>query len=217
MIVRTMATTPSVSAFKRSGLIPVLLFRVLIPERDDGSKTCGKWLNPFVNRKRIAGFALAAAAACCSASALAKDAPKPSLTLDPITARTLLAPVEDVRNLAPVYRLDPGPEPAAGQRARLSVELGDSTLFAITGRLSRQLGPPGPLKAGHARALGLKRGDSGKVYGAGISRTIRGVDVSATYQYSKLSREQPEGSEAGIDGLGRSHSLRATARIRFRP
>lgn len=150
-------------------------------------------------------------------TALAKDPPKPSLTLDPITARSLLAPIEDARSLAPVYRLDPGLEPASGQRARLSVEVGDSTLFAITGRLNRRPGPPGPLAGGHARALGLKQSERGKVYGAGISRTIRGVDVSAAYQYSKLSDEQAGDSEARIDGLGRSHSVRATARIRFRP
>ena len=170
-----------------------------------------------MNRERIAAFGVAVAAACCSAPALAKDPPKPSLTLDPIMARSLLAPVDDARALAPAYRLDPGLEPASGQRARLSVEVGDSTLFAITGRLNRRPGPPGPLEAGHARALGLKRSDSGKVYGAGISRTIRGVDVSAAYQYSRLSDEQPGDGEAGIGGLGRSHSVRATARIRFRP
>ena len=149
--------------------------------------------------------------------AVANDAPKPVLTIDPIAARNLLAPVEDARGLPPAYRLGPGLEPASGQRARLSVEVGDSTLFAITGRLSRQAGPPGPLEASHARALGLKRSDSGKVYGAGISRTVRGVDVSAAYQYSKLSDEQRGDSEAGIGGLGRSHSVRASARIRFRP
>ena len=149
--------------------------------------------------------------------ALAKDAPKPSLTIDPITARNLLAPVEETRGLAPAYRLDPGLEPASGQRARLSVEVGDSTLFAITGRLNRRADSPGPLEAGHARALGLKQSERGKVYGAGISRIIRGVDVSAAYQYSKLSSEQAGDSEAGVGGLGRSHSVRASARIRFGP
>jgi hypothetical protein len=170
-----------------------------------------------MNRERIAAFAVAVAATCCSASALAKDAPKPVLTLDPISARNLLAPVDESRNLEPAYRLDPGLEPASGQRARLSVEVGDSTLFAITGRLNRRLGQPGPLDPGHARALGLKQSERGKVYGAGISRTINGVDVSAAYQYSKLSDEQSGDSEARIGGLGRSHSIRATARIRFRP
>ena len=170
-----------------------------------------------MNRVRVVRVLCVLAGAALAGPALAKDAPKPVLTLDPITARNLLAPVEDARNLAPAYRLDPGLEPASGQRARLSVEMGDSTLFAITGRLNRQPGAPGPLEAGHARALGLKQSERGKVYGAGISRTIRGVDVSAAYQYSKLSDEQAGDSEAGIGGLGRSHSVRASARIRFRP
>ena len=160
---------------------------------------------------------IAAAMACCAAPAIAKDAPHPSLSIDPIVARSLLAPVDEARAHSS-YRLDPGPEPAAGQRARLSIEIGDSTLYAITGRLSRQPGMPGPLDAGHAKALGIKRPDSGKVYGAGISRTIRGVDVSATYQYSKISAEQPiDDSLARGDGPGKSHSLRGTMRIRFRP
>jgi hypothetical protein len=172
-----------------------------------------------VNRERTVVFGVAAiAACCCSAPAAAKDAPKPSLSIDPIVARTLLAPVEESGRQAAGYRLDPGIEPASGQRAKLSVEVGDSTLYAITGRLNRQPGPPGPLESGHAKALGLKRSDSGKVYGAGISRNVRGVDVSATYQYSKISAEQPaDDSLARGDGPGKSHSLRGSVRIRFKP
>jgi hypothetical protein len=159
---------------------------------------------------------VALAAACSSAPALAD--PKPTLSIDPITARNLLAPIEEVRGpQAPAYRLDPGLEPASGHRARLSLDVGDATLFAITGRLTRQPAPAGPLDAGHARALGQRR-DSGKVYGLGVARTVRGVDLSATYQHSRLSAEQPAAdSQLRDDGPGRSHSLRATARIRFRP
>ncbi len=160
---------------------------------------------------------VAIAAACGSVPALAKDSPKPTLSIDPISARGLLAPVDDARPHSPAYRLDPGLDPATGQRAQLSLELGDSTLFAITGRLSREASPTGPLDPGHARVLGQRRLDSGKVYGAGVARSVRGVDLSATYQYSKISAEQPE-SDAKLDddGPGKSHSLRATARIRFR-
>ena len=171
-----------------------------------------------MNRERRRVLPIAAALACCSAPVAAKDPPQPSLTLDPIVARSLLAPVDEARGLAGSYRLDPGIDPASGQRARLSIEVGESTLYAITGRLSRQPGPPGPLDAGHAKALGLKRPDSGKVYGAGDSGIIRGVNVGATYQYSKISAENPAGDGlANGDGPGKSHSLRGTMRIRFRP
>ena len=171
-----------------------------------------------MNRERRSVLAIAAAMACCSAPVAAKDPPKPNLSLDPIVARSLLAPVDDARGQAGAYRLDPGLDPASGQRARLSVELGKSTLFAITGRLSRQPGPPGPLDAGHAKALGIKRPDSGKVYGGGVSGKLGGFDVSATYQYSKISAEAPiDDSLARGDGPGKSHSLRGTMRIRFRP
>ena len=173
-----------------------------------------------VNRERTTIRAMAAFAACCcaAAAAQAKDPPKASLSIDPIVARTLLAPVDDAGKAAAGYRLDPGIEPASGKRAKLSIDVGDSTLFAISGRLERRPGLPGPLDAGHAKALGLKRPDSGKVYGAGVSRKVGGVDVSATYQYSKISAENPasDGLAQG-DGPGKSHSLRGTMRIRFRP
>ena len=185
---------------------------------DERSKIGGKVLNPAVNRELFGTIAFAAfAAAILAEPALARDKPKPRLAIDPVTARTLLAPVEDARVPGIGYRLDPGLGPASGPRVRLSLEVGESTVFAITGRLTRQPGPPGPLDSGHAKALGLKRTDSGKVYGMGVSRTVNGVDLSATYQYSKLRDEQASDSEARIDGPGRSHSLRATARIRFRP
>ena len=171
-----------------------------------------------MNRERIAGWTwVAIAAALASTPADAKDAPKPGLSLDPITARSLLAPIEEGRGALSAYRLDPGIEPSAGQRAKLSLEVGDSTLFAITGRLNRQPLAAGPLDPGLARTLGPRR-DSGKVYGAGVSRTVRGVNLSATYQYSKITAGQPE-PETELRGIGpgKSHSIRATARIRFRP
>ena len=136
-------------------------------------------VDPFMNRGRFAGWAMGAlgAASCCS-PALAKDDPGPSLSLDPIVARSLLAPVEDARNPAAAYRLDPLGLAAAGQRVRLSVDVGDATLFAITGKLNRQRTAAGPLDGSHARALGPKR-DGGKVYGAGVTRNVRGVDVGS--------------------------------------
>jgi len=170
-------------------------------------------LIPFVNRERIAILAIAAIAATCGAPAIAKDPPKPSLSIDPIVAPNLLAPVDEDRSLNR-YRLDPGREPASGQQAKLSIDLGKATMFAITGRLQRQPAPAGPLDSGHARALGPKR-EGGKVYGAGVAGSFHGVDLSATYQYSKLRAEQGE-TDAADNGPGRSHSLRATARIRFR-
>ena len=171
-----------------------------------------------MNRERIAGWTWTAiAAALASTPAAARDAPKPNLSLDPIVARSLLAPIEESRGELSAYRLDPGLEPSAGQRAKLSVEVGDSTLFAITGRLIRQPLATGPLDPGQARTLGQRR-DSGKVYGAGVSHTVRGVDLSATYQYSKVTADQPEPDNEFKDiGPGKSHSVRATARIRFRP
>ena len=140
------------------------------------------------------------------------------MTIEPIAAPGLLGPADLAENRSSSFRLDSGLDPARGQRARLSVELGNATVFAITGRLDRRGAARGPLDPGHAKALGLQRADSGKVYGAGVTRNVRGVDLSATYQYSKVSAEQPVDDGRWRDGgPGKSHSLRAAARIRFRP
>ena len=56
--------------------------------------------------------------------------------------------------------------------------------------------------------------DSGRVYGAGVERRVGPVDLSATYQYSRIGAGE-EGDSLS-DGHAKSHSLRATARIRFR-
>ena len=46
-------------------------------------------------------------------------------------------------------------------------------------------------------------------HGAGVS-TFHGIDLSATYQYSKISAEQGD-TDTVANGPGRSHSLRAIA------
>ena len=164
-----------------------------------------------MNRGRELRWMCAGLSLCASTSLFAKE-PTPSLSIDPIVARGLLAPVDDARS-ASDYRLNPGAEPSDGQRAKLSIDVGKATMFAITGRLKREAAPTGPFDPGDVRALGQRR-DSGKVYGAGVSTNVAGFDLSATYQYSKLSAEQG-GSETFADTPGRSHSLRATARLRF--
>ena len=170
-----------------------------------------------MNRGSSLQLLCALAGAASAIPALAKD-PKPSLSIDRIAARNLLAPVEDENAQLPRYRVDPGGDAAVGKRARLSIPMGGSTLFAITGKLTRRAETSGPLDERHAQVLGQRRSGSGKVYGAGIERSRGGVEFVAAYQYSKLRAEDPQfDGRANADGLGRSHSVRATARIRFRP
>lgn len=169
----------------------------------------------LVNRGRSIRFALAAAGVvCASTPATADDNAKASLTIDPIVARDLLSPIADPPVHA--YRLTPRLDQATGKGLKLRIDVGGSTLFAITGRLSRRPVPTGSLDPIHARALGQKS-EGGKIYGAGIARNVGGVDISATYQYSKVGAAQSEPSESGVAGPGKSHSLQAAARIRFRP
>ena len=158
----------------------------------------------------------ALAGAAAAYPAIAKD-PKPTLFIDRIAAHNLLAPLEDEGAPLPRYRIDPSGGAAIGTRARLSIPVAGSTLFAITGKLTRRAEPVGPIDQRHARVLGQRRSDGGKVYGAGFERSLGGIDFGNSYQYSKLRAEEPQLEGANTGGLGRSHSMRATARVRFRP
>jgi hypothetical protein len=150
--------------------------------------------------------------------AIARDKPKtPSLAIEPIGARDLLSHAEPRTHRSPSYRLNPPGDFATGERARLSVDVGDTTLFAITGRLDRRdRGQAlGPLDRPHGAALTGRKRESSRVYGAGAQRRIGPVDLSATYQYSKVNAERSQ-SDLNLANP-RSHSVRATARIRFKP
>ena len=149
--------------------------------------------------------------------AFAQVKPKrPALAIEPIGARDLLAPAEPRAIRLPSYRLGPNGEFASGERAKLSVDLGDTTLFAITGKLDRRRQQAsGSLDPPPSTAIVRRKPDSSRVYGAGVQRQIGPVDVSATYQYSKVNAERSQ-SELNLANP-RSHSVRATARIRFRP
>jgi hypothetical protein len=165
-----------------------------------------------------------------AAPALAKGAP-PSLSIAPITGSSLLAPIEDKRPAPslrlsiidaervglleePAWRLEHDGDPVTGKRAKLSLPVGSTTVFAIGGKLTRRTGSTLPDPVEGPSGLTSRKMDSGRVYGAGVERKLGPFDVSATYQYSRISA-----GEAG-DGLGdghaKSHSLQATARIRFR-
>jgi hypothetical protein len=133
----------------------------------------------MMNSGRSLQLILAVAAACWASPGLAKDEPRPSLSVEPVFAPNLLALLDD--GAAPIsYRLDPALETAAGQRAKLSIEVGKTTMFAITGRLQRQKAALGPLDS-EARVLVPKR-ESGKDKPPPHTPTHHPDDLSATYQ-----------------------------------
>lgn len=177
---------------------------------------------------RLILTALIAAAACASPAIGQAPGAKPSLSIEPVTATGLLSPLEadraprsalwsgDSGAVQPhqSYRLADDPRSATGKRAKLSIAIGDGQLFAIAGRLKHapDRRSPDPVAAVSSRGT---RG--GKVYGAGFEQRVGAFELGATYQYSKISAEHPEvDSAAGIGSGDRSHSVRATARIRFR-
>lgn len=167
-------------------------------------------------RARTVVFAVAIAA---SAPAIAEPKPAPpALAFELIRADSLLSHAEPDWKLslteselaAPIrtYRLGPAGD-AYGQRARISVELGDTTVFAIGGTLGRRdwSGPPDPVDGFRGRRA------SGKIYGGGIERSIGRVELSAIYQYNRVNPDRSD-PRLHMDNP-RSHSVRATARIRF--
>jgi hypothetical protein len=183
-----------------------------------------------VNRGRIIGIAGAIACALVSTSAFAKDPPA-SLSIAPIRGSSLLSPVEETRPAPslrlsiidaeraglleePAWRLERDGDPVTGKRARLSVPVGSTTVFALGGKLARRTGSTLPDPAEGPTPLAGRKMDSGRVYGAGVERRVGPFDVSAAYQYSRVSAG--EAGDAVGSGHARSHSLRATARIRFR-
>jgi len=114
----------------------------------------------------------------------------------------------------PAWRLERDGDAVTGKRARLSVPLGSTTVFALGGKLARRTGSALPDPVEGPTPLAGRKMDGGRVYGAGVERRVGPVDVSATYQYSRVSAGEA-GDAIGSD-RAKSHSLRATARIRFR-
>ena len=105
---------------------------------------------------------LAIASAGLAAPSFAKDLSgksPPKLIFEPITARNLLAPVDTETILSsrlrlieverggfiepPPYRLDREGDLVTGNRAKLSVAVGETRLFAVSGKLTRRE-RPGP-------------------------------------------------------------------------
>ena len=189
---------------------------------------------------RVAAHLLLLAGATCAASAFARDKPnkpQPRLELQPIIAANLLAPAEpltinrtprlgiiDAERAGlvepPPYRLEREGDAVTGKRARLSVALGGTRLFAVSGKLSRRErpGPPDTLDAGRSNPLGSRKLESGRLYGGGVERTLGPVDVSAGYQFSRINGAELDptsGAAMKIDDRAKSHSLQLKARLRF--
>ena len=185
-----------------------------------------------MNRELSSLLLWAAAGAISAAPAVAKDAPKrPVVAIDAIQANGLLSTVEekppspslrlsiiDAERAglleAPAWRLERDGDPVTGKRAKLSLPVGSTTVFALGGKLSRRTGSTLPDPVEGPSPLAGRKMDSGRVYGAGVERQIGRFDLSATYQYSRISAGDA-GDSLG-DGHAKSHSLLASARIRFR-
>ena len=189
---------------------------------------------------RVAAHLLLLAGATCAAPSFARDKankPQPRLELQPIIAANLLAPAEpliitrsprlsaiDVERAGliepPPYRLERESDHVTGKRARLSVAVGGTRLFAVSGKLSRRErpGPPDPLDAGRSNPLASRKLESGRLYGGGVERRVGPVDLSAGYQFSRINGAELDptsDSSMKIDDRAKSHSLQLKARLRF--
>jgi hypothetical protein len=189
---------------------------------------------------RIHLLLLAIAGTAISSPGFSRDKPdklSPKLELQPVIASNLLAPAEppttrqvprllltDVERSGllepPPYRLERDGDFVTGKRAKLSIAVGDTRLFAVGGKLSRRERPgPDAIEASRSNPLGPRRLESGRLYGGGLERSFGPVDLSGTYQYSRINGAalDPTGADDAlrIDDKGKSHSLRIRARIRF--
>ena len=166
---------------------------------------------------------LAIAGAACAAPGFAKDKPskvRPQLEVQPIIASDLLAPAEPLtgpesRALgiidaersglveAPPYRLEREGNAVTGKRARLSIAVGPTRLFAVSGKLSRRErpGPPEAFEGSRTNVLGPRKLESGRLYGGGVERTLGPIDISVGYQFSRIN-----GAE--LDPAGHSAAMR---------
>ena len=186
-------------------------------------------------------FLLAIGGAACAAPGSARDRSdklQPQLAVEQIVAHNLLAPVDleiappsphlrlvDVERIGlvepPPYRLEREGDFVTGKRAKLSFAVGDTRVFAVSGKLSRRErpGPPDPLDGARASALGSRKLESGRLYGGGVERRFGAIDLSAAYQYSRINGAQldPTRNDAAlrIDDQSKSHSLLVSGRLRF--
>ncbi len=187
-----------------------------------------------MNREFASLLLCAAAGAIWAAPATAQDsARRPSFAIEPIVADGLLSTVEEQRPAPSLrlsiidaerdgllqpspWRLDREGDPVTGKRAKLSVPIGSTTVFALGGKLARRTGSTLPDPVEGPTPLASRKMDSGRVYGAGIERRVGPFELGASYQYSRIRSTNGDDGMAATDGRARSHSVRATARIRFR-
>lgn len=184
---------------------------------------------------------LAIAGAASAAPGFAKDnigKVQPKLEVQPIFASDLLAVAEprvdrrtprfsliDAERSGliepPPYRLEREGDAVTGKRAKLSVAVGTTRFFALSGKLSRRErpGPTDAVDASRTNALGSRKLESGRLYGGGIERSFGRIDISAAYQYSRINGAQLDPASAAdtlrIDDSGKSHGVQLRAELRF--
>lgn len=190
--------------------------------------------------RSVAAHLLLLTSVTCAAPAFAKDQsrnPQPRFELQPIIASSLLAPAEPLiiartprlslinaesAGLVepPPYRLEREGDSVTGKRAKLSVAVGDTRLFAVSGKLSRRERPgPDRLDAGRSDPFGSRKLESGRLYGGGVERAAGPIDLSATYQFSRINGANLDpnlsASALNIDSKHKSQSIQLKARLRF--
>lgn len=192
-----------------------------------------------VARTDLLLFAIAGAAS--AAPGFAKDnigKVQPQLEVQPIFASDLLAiaePRPDRRTPRfslidaersglveqPPYRLEREGNAVTGKRAKLSIAVGTTRFFALSGKLSRRErpGPPEAVEFSRTNVLGPRKLESGRLYGGGVERRFGPVDVSAAYQYSRINGAELNPASLAntmrIDDSGKSHGVQLRAQLRF--
>jgi hypothetical protein len=122
----------------------------------------------------------------------------------------------------PRYIIGKDGTPMAGRRMTVSVRLGDTNIFAISGRFPVRQRAGATPTAQDQRLSGPTKLESGKIYGGGVERRLGPVDLVAQYQYSTISGDDLDPTSSAearrilrIDDHSSSHSVKATVKLKF--
>lgn len=186
-----------------------------------------------MNRERTRLLLWAVAGAAWAAPTAAREAPKrPSIAIGAIEVRGLLSTIEEGRTppslrlsvvdaerdglrAEPAWRFERGGDSVSGKRVKLSLPVGSTTVFALSGKLHRRTGPTMHDPTEGPSALTSRKMDSSRLYGAGVERTVGPFELSAAYQFSRIGGDGA--NDSMLEQRAHSHSVQATARIRLRP
>ena len=160
-----------------------------------------------------------------------RQKPVPRINLEPFGPSELLGqsnrykasePAVDGLVAPPRYIIGKDGSPMTGRRMTVSVRVGDTNIFAVSGRIPVRQRAGASASALDQRLSGPTKLESGKVYGGGVQRQLGPVELGAQYQYSTISGDDLDPTSSAealrilsIDDHSSSHSVKASVKLKF--